>query len=169
MKPPPSSALPASRSTPSPSSAPTSTSAPQIIIRDLKTIDDLRQLQCEIALGDIAGGADLKSTHGQLLAPMSGHEHDGDRRVLRGNFLIRLVIDAVAGEFLPVASPVAAKAAIAVKDQHRTRTGGRPSDPINGLIPECLLHDFNRRGAQAFCLRQTNLLCGRREACNADS
>jgi len=40
-----------------------------------------------------------------------------DRRILRRYFLIRPVIDTVAGELLPVAHRVAAESAIAVIDQ----------------------------------------------------
>src|SRR5580658_4486061 len=45
-----------------------------------------------------------------------------DRRILRRHFLIRSIFDAVAGEFLPVARPVAAEPTITVIDQPRPRT-----------------------------------------------
>ncbi len=48
-----------------------------------------------------------------------------DRGILRRHFLIRPVIDSVAGELLPIARPVAAEPAIAVIDQSWPRTGAR--------------------------------------------
>ena len=54
--------------------------------------------------------------------------------------MIGPVVDAVAGELLPIARPVDAEAAIAVIDQERQRTGGRLFRGRCGLISGCLLH-----------------------------
>ena len=67
-----------------------------------------------------------------------------DRRILRRYFLIRSELDAVAGEFLPVARPVAAEPTITVIDQPRPRTSGRRFDDLGGLTSGCVWHDIDR-------------------------
>src|SRR5262249_6931194 len=66
-----------------------------------------------------------------------------DRRILRRYFLIRPVIDTVAGELLPVAHRIAAESAIAVIDQQRPSTGNRRFYWISRRIPGCFWHDFH--------------------------
>ena len=53
-------------------------------------------------------------------------------------------IRRVAGEFLPVARPIAAEPAIAVIDQQRPRSGGGRFDGLGGLISGCVWHDIDR-------------------------
>src|SRR5262245_2611976 len=80
-----------------------------------------------------------------------------DRRILRRYFLIRPVIDTVAGELLPVAHRVAAESAIAVIDQQRPGTGNRRFYCISRRIPGCFWHDFNHNWPHSRALTCTIL------------
>ena len=80
---------------------------------------------------------------------------DWDRRILRCHFLIRPVIDKVAGELLPVAHRVAAESAIAVIDQQRPGTGNLRC--IGRRISGYFLHAFNRNCADLRALAYQNL------------
>jgi hypothetical protein len=65
-------------------------------------------------------------------------------RVLRQDLLIRSVFDAVAGQLLPIARPIAAEPAIAVIDELGPRFDGWPFSGFDGgAFPEYLLHDVN--------------------------
>ena len=67
-----------------------------------------------------------------------------NRRILREHLLIGPVVDAVAGQPLPIARPIEAEAAIAVIEESRACAGGRRFAGICGLSSGRLLHDINR-------------------------
>ena len=66
-----------------------------------------------------------------------------NRRILRQDLLVGSVVDAFAGQLLPIARPIAAEPAIAVIDELRPRMGDWRFDGIDGPISGYLLHDIN--------------------------
>ena len=67
-----------------------------------------------------------------------------NRGILREHLLIGPVVDAVAGQPLPIARPIEAEAAIPVIEKQRPCASGRRFAGICGLSSGRLLHDINR-------------------------